>query len=263
MVCHHPINLGGRKFPCGVCIACRLQRSNVWAMRMLHEMQYYESSSFITLTYRDVDCPAELKPKHLQDFMKRLRYDLDGRKIKYFAAGEYGELLGRPHYHAILFGVSVKEKNYIDKAWKFGFTKIGSVTEMSCRYVASYLMGADEAIESSKWQGKKQKPFLRCSQGLGKRWLMDNKQTVLKNMSCKVKGKEVGIPRYYTKLLKNEITDDLANNKTLERGEERQNKLAKLGVTTLGQADYDRAYRQQSIEESISINNRRLSRRKL
>lgn len=262
MVCHHPINLGGRTYPCGRCIACRLQRTNVWSMRMMHELQYYESACFITLTYNDAHLPVELMPKHLQDFFKRLRYNIDGRKIKYFAAGEYGENYGRPHYHSIVFGISVKEKQLIEDAWNFGFVQIGSVTEQSCKYVASYLIGAEEAIESSKWTGPKQAPFLRCSQGLGKRWVIDNKQQVLQSMSVKVKGKERGIPRYYTKVLQNEITDDMANNKTFDRAEERRLKLEQIGVTTLGRADYDRAYRQQSIEESKTINERRLARKK-
>ena len=41
---------------CGQCLGCRLDRSRMWAMRIVHESSLHESTggnSFITLTYRD------------------------------------------------------------------------------------------------------------------------------------------------------------------------------------------------------------------
>lgn len=117
---------------CGQCLGCRLDRSRVWAMRMVHESSLHSVNSFITLTYRDkVACTEEqldsgyhirddwsLCKDHFQRFMKRLRKTRPG-KMKFYHCGEYGNIckhgidlrkvqcplcnVGRPHYHAILF----------------------------------------------------------------------------------------------------------------------------------------------------------------
>lgn len=59
---------------------------------------------FLTLTYRDEACPPSLDPSHLTLALKRLRHHLGGKKITYYACGEYGRTTWRPHYHAGLFG---------------------------------------------------------------------------------------------------------------------------------------------------------------
>ena len=109
--------------PCGQCIACRINYSRSWAVRMMCEAEYHPHNYFITLTYSDSFLPRDkcydlsdhklkdsnLQPKHLSSFMKRLRenirreYGVTG--VKFFAAGEFGELMDRPHYHACLFGM--------------------------------------------------------------------------------------------------------------------------------------------------------------
>ena len=78
--------------PCGHCIACRIARSREWAVRILHETEFWESSCFVTLTYRDEDLPpnGSLDRYALTNYFKRLRKDLGDRKIKYYACGEYG-----------------------------------------------------------------------------------------------------------------------------------------------------------------------------
>lgn len=144
------------KLPCGQCIGCRLERSRQWAVRMLHEAQMHEENSFLTLTYSPENLPAtgSLNKKHFQDFMKRLRGRLGGRRIRYFHCGEYGERLRRPHYHAILFGFDFPDKVFykpvgdngrlyisamLDETWSHGFAVIGDVTFDSAAYVARYV----------------------------------------------------------------------------------------------------------------------------
>lgn len=123
---------------CGSCLGCRLDRSRMWAMRILHESQLHEfdqGNCFVTLTYRDPwECDKEqraggwympddwsLHKSHFQKFMKRLRKHFP-QTIRFFHCGEYGDRckhglsvskgecevcnLGRPHYHAILFNCS-------------------------------------------------------------------------------------------------------------------------------------------------------------
>ena len=114
--------------PCGRCMACRIARAREWASRIIHEMDYWDTSIFITLTYNEEYLPkhGSIHKRDLVLFFKRLRRDLerDNRKIKYFASGEYGDKFGRPHYHAIVFGLSLREddKNVVGQNWPYGHT---------------------------------------------------------------------------------------------------------------------------------------------
>ena len=140
MQCTSPIRLykgvnslvypDGLVVPCGKCLSCRIAKRREWTMRLWHELPYHQSSIFLTLTYDDDNLPpnASLSKSDLQKFFKRLRKDLSyvDRKIKYFAAGEYGPKTNRPHYHAIVFGLSLQGD---DKNWllKLGHFAIGII----------------------------------------------------------------------------------------------------------------------------------------
>lgn len=140
---------------CGRCSGCRLERSRQWAIRCMHESSLHEFNSFITLTYAPKHLPpgGTLVLKHWQQFMYRLRKKY-GKGIRFFHCGEYGEKLGRPHYHAILFGLDFADKTKwkmrrgyqtwrsksLEKLWPFGHSEIGSVTFESAAYVARYIL---------------------------------------------------------------------------------------------------------------------------
>ena len=67
--------------------------------------------------------------------------------------GEYGDKLGRPHYHAIIFGVTFVDKKLwsirrgnnlyrsatLEKLWPYGFSSIGTVNFETAAYVARYV----------------------------------------------------------------------------------------------------------------------------
>ncbi len=144
--------------PCGRCLGCRLERAKEWALRCTHEASLYDNglnNSFITCTYRDADLPAHgnLKKSDFQKFIKRLRKN-SKQKIRYYMCGEYGDDTCRPHYHAILFGFSFKDRKlvnirngnrvytskYLDQNWQLGSCEIGSVTFKSAGYVARYIL---------------------------------------------------------------------------------------------------------------------------
>lgn len=145
------------QLPCGNCIGCRLERSRQWAVRLVHENRFHDESSFITLTYDEDHLPKDgsLNVKHWQDFMKRLRFSLKEKKLRFFHCGEYGEKKGRPHYHAIVFGECFRRDSYdlehsdrgdltwrsklLDSLWPFGLNRVGDVTFESCAYVARYV----------------------------------------------------------------------------------------------------------------------------
>ena len=121
MRCINPITITNKasisqeamEVPCGKCIECRIHQRKEWSLRLLHEMAYHERSVFLTLTYSDENLPDDLSisKRHLQLFLKRLRKQSGRKGIKYFATGEYGESTQRPHYHAIVFGVGLKNED--------------------------------------------------------------------------------------------------------------------------------------------------------
>ena len=186
MVCTSPITRNGQlDFPCGKCIACKLQRSSEWANRIMHEAQSYKESVFITLTYSDDHLPenGSLSKPDLVKFMKRIRAKLkysEGRQIKYFGSGEYGtQGTERPHYHAILFGVGYSDFNEVTvngktyntiPQWEYGFIDVKPLIWNRANYTAKYIL--------KKTFEEKQKciiknitpPFQISSNGIGLNW---------------------------------------------------------------------------------------------
>jgi len=142
--------------PCGRCVGCRLERSRMWATRIMFESQMHLRSSFLTLTYdpANVPSPPSLYYPHVQLFLKRLRKRL-GKPLRFYCVGEYGEEHGRPHYHMILFGEDFREDRYfwrmrgdnkcwrsplLESIWTLGNSEFGSVTFESAAYCARYVM---------------------------------------------------------------------------------------------------------------------------
>ena len=104
MICEDPyVGQGGIVYGCGQCMPCRHLRRKVWAHRIMLEAGQWNENCFMTLTYDDKHLPSDgsLDPKHLTDFIKRLRFHYRDRSIRYFACGEYGDDSWRPHYHLV------------------------------------------------------------------------------------------------------------------------------------------------------------------
>src|SRR5678816_1259739 len=112
--------------PCSKCTTCKARRVSAWSFRLMQEQKKSISAHFITLTYNDTHQPItkngyrSLRKRHLRSFFKRLRKAqtskgrVPAKAIKYFAVGEYGGKVGRPHYHLLLFNCDIKT---IQKAW--------------------------------------------------------------------------------------------------------------------------------------------------
>lgn len=129
------------RLPCGGCLGCRLDRARQWAIRCKLEAHDHTTSAFLTLTYDDRWLPPTLQKQHLSRFIKRLREHLRrsaARHVRHFSAGEYGEINGRPHYHALVFGLSTADRRAVDQAWSLGFTHIADLTDAAINYVAGY-----------------------------------------------------------------------------------------------------------------------------
>lgn len=171
---------------CGRCILCRKRQAYAWSQRLQDHEVHNGRPLFITLTYDSRNLPdgKTLLPEELQLYFKRLR-KITKKKIQYLAVGEYGAENNRPHYHIILFGLSIKYKYLIWKAWG----KCNPLVGYKCEYVRSakayhYLTGyitkkiqkyynREKLITTGTWP-----EFLRASQGIG---LQYAKEEILDN----------------------------------------------------------------------------------
>lgn len=150
MKCIKPVTLKSKiTVPCGYCINCRVNRTQMWKLRLCYELANWDDACFVTLTFSDEYVgDNNLDKRDLQTYFKRLRKSLaevygthdklypdgapvidkrDGlpvqepnRPIKYYAVGEYGSTTHRRHYHAIIFGLSPyddKDRELIANAW--------------------------------------------------------------------------------------------------------------------------------------------------
>ncbi len=213
------------RLPCGSCIGCRLERSRQWAVRMMHESQMHDVSSFITLTYRPEDMPVDqcVNVCHFQDFMKRLRSRLSPLRIRFFHCGEYGEKFSRPHYHAIIFGfdfpdkVFFKESNgeklfvsaFLEDVWEFGFCLVGDVSFESCAYVARYVtkkVNGEKAFDhywklnettGELFEVTPEYATMSRRPGIGASWMEKYGAEVYASDSVVMRGREMSPPRFY------------------------------------------------------------------
>lgn len=206
------------QLPCGKCIGCHLEKSRQWAIRCLHEASLYEDNSFLTLTYKDLPPFGSLDKRHLQLFMKRLRKRYPDKNIRFFACGEYGEKLGRPHYHVLLFNHSFEdavcktrrgdfplyESEILTNLWGHGHASFGSVTFESAAYVARYATKKINGDKKSEHYLDKMQEFILMSRrpGIGYDWLMRYLDDVYNHDTVIVRdGVKSKPPRYYDKIL--------------------------------------------------------------
>lgn len=125
--------------PCGTCLECQDNDRLGWALRCWLEWQTHQLGTFATLTYENA--PIALSPEDLQRFHKRLRKALTkkGRKLRYFAAGEYGETNSRPHYHGLYFGLDPKtDYELLQKEWGLGFIRTDTINVARIHYIVGY-----------------------------------------------------------------------------------------------------------------------------
>lgn len=198
--------------PCGECIGCRMSWRRQWATRCLHEKRLHGASAFVTLTYDGKSIPAlgSLRIRHLQLFMKRLRKERPCG-LRFFACGEYGSTLQRPHYHVLLFNTDFPDMRFwknsasgealfssveLDRIWNLGDAYIGTVTARSCAYVAGYVTKkvgreVDYAPREAEFRVMSRRPGIGCV------WFERFHDEAYRHDSVIVDFRETGIPRYY------------------------------------------------------------------
>lgn len=211
--------------PCGQCIGCKLEYSRQWALRCYHEASLYKSNCFITLTYSSEHLPVNMSvdKKEFSRFMKKLRKKY-GEKIRFFHCGEYGEMLGRPHYHACIFNFDFPDKVLwkqtprgdriytsaaLDKLWGKGFCTLGDVTFESAAYVARYVVKkitGERAKEHYTYidtstgeffERAKEYTLMSRRPGIGKPWLDKFLTDVYPDDFVVARGRKMKPPRYY------------------------------------------------------------------
>lgn len=240
MDCKKPVRLNtGLLVPCGQCLACRIQKRREWTLRCIHELEVHNNEAlFITLTYSDDFIPAfgSLNKKHLQDFFKKLRkrLDKDGKKIRYFASGEYGDETQRPHYHAIIFGLeyNISDTQLVRSCWpycdwsnpsirvnSFGLAEPDSIRYV-CQYVDKKFTGA---LAKKEYDEKNRSPvFKLSSQGIGRGYVDKHYKDIKTNMRLTLNGVNHSIPRYYIQRLDLDISAiqekaEINNNKRFKK----------------------------------------------
>lgn len=256
---------------CQECIGCRLDYSREWANRAYLESLYWKQNYFVTLTYDEdnitlldeIETPDEftfvkedlkdiiewegtLVPKELQDFMKRLRINMERKyrqigPIRMMACGEYGTRTKRPHYHLILFNLQlpadsfydpkIKWEKYtyyhntiIEEAWHKGFVDITDASWNTMAYVARYITKKINGKKSDLHYGiqGQQKEFFRVSNrpGIGWQYYQDHKEEIYEHdkiMIVNNKGVHyVRPPKYYDDMY------ELENPKRMKEIKERR-----------------------------------------
>lgn len=126
------------KLPCGGCLGCRTAYAQAWALRCQLELQQHQSAVFTTLTYDDEHLPLTLQKEALPLWLKRLRKNYRAQQIRFFASAEYGEHTQRPHYHALLYGLSMADERMVERTWGLGHTHTEPITPARIAYTAGY-----------------------------------------------------------------------------------------------------------------------------
>lgn len=219
---------------CGHCLGCRLDHADMWTTRITMEAKTWNKCCFVTLTYNTPNLPyshgkPSLKKKHLQDFLKRLRYYNKGidewvnpktgeyeNPIRYYACGEYGPKGGRPHYHIAIFnwepddlklyklnkhGDPIFKSKKLQKIWGMGFVTVEELNYHTASYIARYVQ-KKAGIEPIKRQytGKIKKEWAideRNGQAFEKHIREQKTIKKLQEPEFQVMSRAVGIGRKY------------------------------------------------------------------
>lgn len=93
-------------------MACRVNTSRIWTARLMLEAQSHVCPMFVTLTYKEEPDGGNLRKDQLSAAIHRLRSAVarrDRGSVRFYACGEYGDQLGRPHYHAAIYGLQTTD----------------------------------------------------------------------------------------------------------------------------------------------------------
>ncbi len=211
----------------------------------------HDDNCFITLTYDNENLPQNksLDKREWQTFMKRLRKELQPQKIRFFACGEYGknqdittlDTIGRPHYHAIIFGHDLRERlpnerlneKYLiseenghklytsptlEKVWPKGFNTVGDCTFESAAYVARYCLKKITGESAVDYYAGRIPEFATQSRrpGIAYTWFVKYRKDLDKGFITS-KGVKLPSAKYYNDLYEKLYSDDFTFIKEKKR----------------------------------------------
>lgn len=232
MQCTRPISLGDTTelYPCGKCLLCRAARAREWTIRTRHELATQNcGANFTTLTYSPENLPANasLDRGDLTRFFKRLRKR--GYNFRYYASGEYGEKTHRPHYHVIIIWKDSENKLFrnvaVNSAWRLGSVDWKPCTTETIAYTASYIKKIDDISQLLYEKQGRTPPFNAMSKGMGKAWALAHAHELEKLGHMYYEGKQMAMPRYYTKLI--DIPEEVKQRNKEERLKKELNTIPK------------------------------------
>lgn len=164
------------KLPCGRCVGCQLDKSKMWAARIVCEsFDATRPCWFVTLTYDDdhlkyglvnyhvsyglstmAEMPTVCK-QDISDFMTDLRMEFYNKYqetgIRFYGATEYGAHTSRPHAHIVIFNLDLRDLEVVgksfcgdlyyrsptlEKLWDKGFVSVAPFSYETGAYVARY-----------------------------------------------------------------------------------------------------------------------------
>ena len=211
----------GIAYTCGTCPACRKQKKAEWVLRCHHELLYNNcKATYATLTYdythlkktalkpeNDFDKLGTLCRDDLYKFLKRLRLRYPGKKLRYFACGEYGTKRWRPHYHILIFGLNPDEcSSEITQCWSHGYVDISlkPVSDKVSAYIVGYVtkkMDEEFPTRAKRTEyytsNNREAPFLSFSKGLGGEWADIHVNQWIHSLTFGFNSRQVPVPRYY------------------------------------------------------------------
>lgn len=193
--------------PCGHCLVCRLSYHTMAIDRMFCEWTLHDVSAFVTFTYDDAhlrfnngSINPTLSKTDVKSYLDKIRRHLKGIDYSYYLAGEYGDKFGRPHYHAIFFGLDYQaHANFFRDSWPHGSVMVLPVQPTAFRYVAKYIV----SVESSEFRDSRyfdfgiEPPFRKMSRGLGLDVYRQHVDEIVDRGYFFHRGRRITINRYY------------------------------------------------------------------
>ncbi|QCS36789.1 replication initiation protein [Tortoise microvirus 104] len=235
MACAYPVTVHLKsgltiQTPCRHCHNCRSRKVNDLMFKAQVEAYYAykkdKGCTFVTLTYADELIPANgsLCYDDFDKFNKRIKYYLKGIPYHYIACGEYGDSLGRPHYHVCFIGLDVGQiDKLIRKTWQYGLVQTGALRQGGLRYITKYM---SKQISQKKWEELNpdlEKPFITASQRMAYDYIQENLEELsVNNWQYKKGSKLLPLPRYLVKKLKGQV-DSLPALQNLQKEAQKSN----------------------------------------
>lgn len=219
------------------------------------ESAQWSDNCFVTLTYDDEKMPrledgrGILVRKELQDWLKRFRTEyarrFDGRKLRFYGVGEYGDTTWRPHFHLALFNVpnclygysrySMGSKNccyicdMVRDTWARGNILVAELNTNSAQYVCGYVTKKMTSKDDPRLKGLPPEfPAMSLRPGIGGDAMWEVADTLMKfgldesesdvPSTLRHGSRVLPLGRYLTKRLRKMVgKDEKAPQETLDK----------------------------------------------